>query len=145
SRGQYPRRLRARRNRRPVLCARNGRRPHREASGTQVDRRRPVRGLPAARQQRGDPSRVRRNRHPRPHGFDRRKSMTEAGEPQLRRTPRGGSARMRVTVYGAAGILLLVAVWEIYKWLGPTDGVVVWGTRVMPRTSDLAMPHVWDM
>lgn len=71
--------------------------------------------------------------------------MTEAGVPQLRRKPQRGSARLRMGVYGVAGILLLVAVWELYKLLGPTDGVVVWGTRVLPRTSDLAMPHVWDM
>jgi NitT/TauT family transport system permease protein len=46
---------------------------------------------------------------------------------------------------GALGVLLLVAVWEIYKALGPEDGVLIGETRVLPRTSDLAMPHVWDM
>ncbi|WP_167041568.1 ABC transporter permease subunit [Salinibacterium sp. ZJ454] len=47
--------------------------------------------------------------------------------------------------FGALGILTLVAVWELYKLLGPPDGVVIGDTRVLPRTSDLAMPHVWDM
>jgi NitT/TauT family transport system permease protein len=47
--------------------------------------------------------------------------------------------------WGAAGILLLVVVWELYKLVAPTDGVVIGGLRVLPRTTDLAMPHVWDM
>jgi len=47
--------------------------------------------------------------------------------------------------WGALGILALCAVWELYKLIGPADGVVVAGTRILPRTSDLAMPHVWDM
>ncbi|WP_308797568.1 ABC transporter permease [Agromyces silvae] len=48
-------------------------------------------------------------------------------------------------LWGLAGIVLLVLVWEAYKFLGPADGVVVGGARVLPRTTDLAMPHVWDM
>ena len=40
---------------------------------------------------------------------------------------------------------MIVAVWELYKLLGPADGVVIGGARVLPRTTDLAMPHVWDM
>ena len=48
-------------------------------------------------------------------------------------------------VYGAAGLLVVVVVWELYKLLGPADGVEIAGLRVLPRTSDLAMPHVWDM
>jgi NitT/TauT family transport system permease protein len=43
-------------------------------------------------------------------------------------------------------ILLL---WELYKWLGPADGVVIGserdGIRILPRTHDRAMPHVWTM
>lgn len=52
---------------------------------------------------------------------------------------------VRAWLWGAAGILALVALWEGYKWLGPVDGVVIGGVRVLPRTSDLAMPHVWTM
>jgi NitT/TauT family transport system permease protein len=48
-------------------------------------------------------------------------------------------------LWGLAGILLLALVWELYKFLGPADGVVVAGARVLPRTTDLAMPHLWDM
>jgi len=42
-------------------------------------------------------------------------------------------------------VLALVGLWESYKALAPDDGVVVAGNRVLPRTTDLAMPHVWDM
>lgn len=46
---------------------------------------------------------------------------------------------------GALGIVVLAAIWELYKLLGPADGFVVFDARILPRTSDLAMPHVWDM
>jgi NitT/TauT family transport system permease protein len=36
-------------------------------------------------------------------------------------------------------------IWEIYKALGPEDGVVVGELTVLPRTSDIAMPHLWTM
>ncbi|WP_202912063.1 ABC transporter permease [Nesterenkonia muleiensis] len=57
----------------------------------------------------------------------------------------GRAGALRVWVWGAAGILALMVLWEVYKFLGPADGVVVFGTRVLPRTSDLAMPHLWEM
>lgn len=42
--------------------------------------------------------------------------------------------------------LVLVAVgWECYKAIGPTDGGQLFGWRILPRTNDNAMPHVWDM
>jgi NitT/TauT family transport system permease protein len=42
--------------------------------------------------------------------------------------------------------LVLVAVcWELYKSVGPEKGGQVLGWRILPRTSDNAMPHVWDM
>lgn len=46
---------------------------------------------------------------------------------------------------GVAGVAILAAVWELYKLLGPENGVVVAGRAVLPRTSDRAMPHVWEM
>jgi len=46
---------------------------------------------------------------------------------------------------GVVGILGVAAVWEGYKALAPDDGVVVGETTILPRSSDLAMPHVWDM
>lgn len=53
--------------------------------------------------------------------------------------------RVRTILTGALGLVLLAVVWEAYKWLGPTDGVMIGQTVVLPRTSDLAMPHVWQM
>ncbi|AYG03277.1 ABC transporter permease [Gryllotalpicola protaetiae] len=51
----------------------------------------------------------------------------------------------RRVLYAFGGILLLAALWELYKAVGPADGVH-WGqTVVLPRTSDLAMPHLWSM
>jgi NitT/TauT family transport system permease protein len=39
----------------------------------------------------------------------------------------------------------VAALWELYKWLGPEDGGTVLGLTILPRTSDRAMPHVWEM
>lgn len=58
---------------------------------------------------------------------------------------RARSRRASAWAWGAIGILAVVVTWELYKLLGPEDGVVVLGLRVLPRTTDLAMPHVWDM
>jgi NitT/TauT family transport system permease protein len=42
--------------------------------------------------------------------------------------------------------LVLVAVlWELYKLVGPQEGGKLFGWTILPRTSDQAMPHVWDM
>ncbi len=65
---------------------------------------------------------------------------------------RSASARMprwSVWAWGVVGIAALVLLWELYKWLGPSDGVVIGserdGLRILPRTHDRAMPHVWTM
>jgi NitT/TauT family transport system permease protein len=52
---------------------------------------------------------------------------------------------VRRILLGAAGIALLIVLWEVYKAVGPSSGVVVGGLTVLPRTTDIAMPHVWDM
>ena len=57
----------------------------------------------------------------------------------------GRSRTLSAWGWGVVGILVIVAIWELYKLLGPADGVVIGGARVLPRTTDLAMPHVWDM
>jgi len=57
---------------------------------------------------------------------------------------RTGSLARRVLL-GVLGVVVLAAVWELYKALGPATGVVIGDLTVLPRTSDLAMPHVWDM
>jgi NitT/TauT family transport system permease protein len=46
---------------------------------------------------------------------------------------------------GALGVLVLAGLWEAYKALGPDSGVVIGGNTILPRTTDLAMPHVWEM
>ncbi len=44
-----------------------------------------------------------------------------------------------------AGLALLAVGWELYKAVGPETGGTVLGWRLLPRTEDAAMPHVWDM
>jgi len=53
--------------------------------------------------------------------------------------------RWRSVATAAAAFLLLVVAWELVKVVVPVDGVTVGGTRVLPRTSDAAMPHVWTV
>ena len=62
-----------------------------------------------------------------------------------RRRRAGQRARLRVAGFGLLGIIALAVMWEFYKWIGPADGVVIGDIRILPRTSDLAMPHVWEM
>ncbi|CAN5158925.1 hypothetical protein BH11ACT5_BH11ACT5_11190 [soil metagenome] len=55
--------------------------------------------------------------------------------------------------WGALGVLVVLVAWELYKFLGPADGLVVGaiagetgsGVMILPRTNDRAMPHIWDM
>lgn len=52
----------------------------------------------------------------------------------------------RPVLLGALGVLLLAALWDLYAALGPEAGVTVGeGTLVLPRATDLAMPHTWQM
>jgi NitT/TauT family transport system permease protein len=44
-----------------------------------------------------------------------------------------------------AAFALLVVAWELVKALVPDEGVTIGGVRVLPRTSDAAMPHVWTV
>ncbi|MGK2853122.1 MAG: ABC transporter permease [Microbacteriaceae bacterium] len=60
---------------------------------------------------------------------------------------------IRRIALGVAGVLLLAALWEFYKLIGPADGwllgadpeVTGSGMRLLPRANDQAMPHVWEM
>jgi len=61
--------------------------------------------------------------------------------------------RGAVIGWGALGVLAVLAAWELYKLLGPAEGLVVGavagetgsGVMILPRTNDRAMPHIWDM
>ena len=53
--------------------------------------------------------------------------------------------RARPALLGIAGVLLLAVAWELYKAVGPAQGVVMGSVTVLPRTTDLAMPHLWTM
>src|SRR3954454_16108037 len=57
----------------------------------------------------------------------------------------GSGTRWRRIALGVLGLLLLGLIWELYKVLGPEGGVTVGGLTILPRTTDLAMPHVWDV
>ena len=77
--------------------------------------------------------------------------VAEERMPRGIRSSRGGATATRVA-WGVAGVAAVVAVWELYKLLGPADGVTVGGDGsagsgviLLPRTHDRAMPHVGDM
>ena len=44
-----------------------------------------------------------------------------------------------------AGLALLGVGWEAYKAIGPANGGKLLGLRVLPRTENTAMPHIWEM
>lgn len=41
--------------------------------------------------------------------------------------------------------LLVAVLWEAYKAVGPKGGGEILGVRLLARTDDRAMPHVWEM
>jgi NitT/TauT family transport system permease protein len=53
--------------------------------------------------------------------------------------------RARTVVAAVAAFVLLVVVWELVKLVLPDDGVLIGDTRILPRTDDSAMPHVWTV
>lgn len=54
-------------------------------------------------------------------------------------------ARFRRVVMFVVAMLLVVALWEGYKAVGPEKGGDVLGFGILPRTNDQVMPHVWSM
>ncbi len=52
---------------------------------------------------------------------------------------------LRSALFGVAGLVAVAGLWEGYKAIAPENGVLLGENRVLPRTTDLAMPHVWDM
>ncbi|WP_309485070.1 ABC transporter permease [Cellulomonas sp. NS3] len=63
----------------------------------------------------------------------------------VRRAGAAAAGRAHRVGLGLAALALVVAAWEGYKLLGPDDGWLVGELRLLPRTSDLAMPHVADV
>ena len=55
------------------------------------------------------------------------------------------SSHLRKAGLGFVAIVLLGVAWEFYKFVGPATGVDVGGLQILPRTTDLAMPHLADM
>ncbi|HEY0186735.1 MAG TPA: ABC transporter permease subunit [Cellulomonas sp.] len=53
--------------------------------------------------------------------------------------------RLRSVGLALAAVLLIAALWELVKAVVPDDGWSIGELRVLPRTTDLAMPHVWEM
>jgi NitT/TauT family transport system permease protein len=45
----------------------------------------------------------------------------------------------------ALALVLVAALWELYKLIGPQDGGSIFGWTILPRANDTAMPHVWEM
>jgi len=41
--------------------------------------------------------------------------------------------------------VFVASAWELYKAVGPEEGGTVLGMRILARTDDRAMPHIWDM
>jgi NitT/TauT family transport system permease protein len=57
----------------------------------------------------------------------------------------GKGTRVRRVVLFVVAFVVLVALWEGYKAVGPAGGGKLFGWRILPRTEDAAMPHVWDV
>jgi len=53
--------------------------------------------------------------------------------------------RARTVVTAVAAFVLLVVLWELAKLVLPDEGVLLGDTRILPRTDDAAMPHVWTV
>ena len=66
-----------------------------------------------------------------------------AARPRTNRASVGPAIR-RVVLFVAA-IALVAILWELYKLVGPEDGGEVLGFAILPRSNDLAMPHLWDV
>jgi NitT/TauT family transport system permease protein len=87
-------------------------------------------------------------------GVDRSLGVPLPSRGKLARFRRGDSPQRWFAIgWGVVGIVAVLLIWELYKFLGPAEGVVVGGTAgesgsgfmILPRTHDRAMPHIWDM
>lgn len=51
----------------------------------------------------------------------------------------------RRTILFCLALFLVGCAWELYKLVGPERGGSLLGVRMIPKTSDRAMPHTWDI
>ncbi|MFM7686839.1 MAG: ABC transporter permease [Actinomycetota bacterium] len=54
-------------------------------------------------------------------------------------------ARIRRVAMFPLAFVLVATLWEGYKAIGPAEGGEILGVRLLARTDDRAMPHIWDM
>jgi len=52
---------------------------------------------------------------------------------------------VRRSVLFCLALFLVACAWELYKLVGPEDGGSLFGWRMVPKSSNRAMPHTWDM
>ena len=115
-------------------------RAHRAAGRAQGARRRPVRHLPPARRQgrHAAGATARRSCRPSPKRSRPRRDTDRLGDNHRR-------ASAQLDRCSRSPFVFVVAIWEGYKAVGPADGGRLLGVRLLPRTNDRAMPHVWEM
>lgn len=84
------------------------------------------------------------------HGLDAQMASQRKGLARYR--VGSGPQRWYAVGWGVVGVVAVLLLWELYKFLGPAEGVVIGGTgasgsgvMILPRTHDRAMPHIWDM
>lgn len=58
---------------------------------------------------------------------------------------RGWGERLRRARLAVVAVLLVCAIWELYKLVGSPHGGRVLGVPVLPRNDDVSMPHVWSV
>ena len=76
-----------------------------------------------------------------------------AEQPPTRATRRARARGWRAAAWGMLGVVAVGVLWELYKAIGPDEGLVVGGVEgetgsgvmILPRTHDRAMPHIWAM
>lgn len=54
-------------------------------------------------------------------------------------------SRVATVCYPLAAFALVAAVWELVKAFVPANGVSIGDQRILPRTNDGALPHLWSV
>ncbi|MDJ0770854.1 MAG: ABC transporter permease subunit [Ilumatobacter sp.] len=52
---------------------------------------------------------------------------------------------VRRTFLFCVALFLVASAWELYKLVGPDDGGSLLGLNIVPKASNRAMPHTWDI